>query len=292
MKVNLAAALLFIAASVLSAGNPTGFRLRGENAGQKGWAYQGMDIHGRYVLSLQNQGAATLYKLGRDSMQRVSSFHLGSFGKFNHSNVASFGVERVAKGDPFPVVYVSHCHRKPYDGMKDVCYVERILPGLGASELVQTIHYDDTVGDFGYALQWVVDRTHGMLYGYGNTINNSDSLNRHRIIKFRLPSLSEGKLVILKPEDALEDYLIEDACGISFQVIGQGLYVKNGKLYMPTGLDTQKHPADLYIWDLRSHVMQVRSLSGSSTGEPEDCSFMGRRFFVQTQDGVFEVKGI
>ena len=95
---------------------------------------------------------------------------------------------------------------------------------LSGSSLVQTIFYDDVNKDFGYALQWVIDQENKMLYGYGNTINNSDTLNRHRIIKFRLPALSDGSFVVLKSEDALENYLIEDVSDFRFNPIGQGLF--------------------------------------------------------------------
>ena len=264
--------------------------LQGENHRQKGHAYQGMDICGGYLFSFQNQGIATVYRLGKDSLERLSSFHLESFSPANHANVASFGKERVSRKDRFPVVYVSHCSKKPAPGgYKDVCYVERVADDLSSSQLVQTIVYDDTEGDYGYAMQWVVDARKGFIYGYGNTINNSDPANRHRVVKFRLPKLSDGAVVLLKKSDALENYIVEDVSGFSYNPIGQGLFVRRGKLYMPTGVGTEKRPSVMYVFDLRRKKMTSVDLSAVTTGELEDISFWRGHFYVQGQDGVWKL---
>lgn len=253
-------------------------------------AYQGMDIYGDYMLSLQHEGYATVYRLSGDSFTKAGQFRLGSFHPYNHANVASFGVEKAQKGDPMPVVYVSHCHKKPAAEGKDVCYVERIAPDLRSSEVVQVIHYEDVNQDFGYALQWVVDPKAKMLYGYGNTIDNSHPDNRHRIIKFRLPQLSDGAMVVLHPEDALENYLIEEVSDFRFNPIGQGLYVRGGKLYMPTGIGTGPKPSILYIWDLKKKRMQVADLTECTSGELEDIAFYKGKCWIQGQDGIFRIR--
>ena len=265
--------------------------MRGMNHKQEGYGYQGMDVWGDYVFSCQNQGIATIYQLNDNGFDTVSQFSLSSFNRSNHANVASFGVETVAKSDPFPVVYVSHCHKRTIEDRKDLCFVERVAPDMQSSELVQTIFYDDVNHDFGYALQWVVDRKKGYLYGYGNTVNNSDPSNRHRIIKFRLPKLSDGTFVVLKPEDALENYTIEEVSDFSFNPIGQGLDIRKGKLYMPTGLGTPENPSILYIWDLRRKKMEVVDLTKATTGELEDIAVLGKGLLLlQSQDGLFRVK--
>ena len=292
-SIGMLAAVL-LAAVCMSASAQSGEHLgemRGRNHKQKGHAYQGMDVWGNYVFSCQNQGIATIYQLNDNGFDTVSQFSLGSFNRSNHANVASFGTEKVAKSDPFPVVYVSHCHKRTIDDRKDLCFVERVAPDMQSSELVQTIFYDDVNNDFGYALQWVVDRKKGYLYGYGNTVNNSDPSNRHRIIKFRLPKLSDGKFVVLKPEDALENYTIEEVSDFRFNPVGQGLDIRKGKLYMPTGLGTPDKPSILYVWDLRRKTMQVVDLTKATTGELEDIAVLGKGLLLlQSQDGLFRVK--
>ena len=267
-------------------------QLQGENHKQKGYSYQGMDVYKNYLVSLQDKGVATIYKLSNRKFTKLGQFHLASYDAVNHSNVLSFGCEKFDGKDTFPLAYISQCHRKPYKDMKDVLFVERIADDFQSSTLVQTILYEDTNNDFGYALQWVIDQPNHMLYGYGNTINNTDPENRHRVIKFRLPRLEEGSMVILKPEDALENYLIEEASDFKFNPIGQGLYVYKDKLYMPTGIGGYNTPSILYVWDLVGRKMDVVDLSGCTAGELEDIGRYKGKFILQGQDGLFLVKSL
>lgn len=268
--------------------------MQGMNHKKKGYSYQGMDVWEKYVFSCQNQGAATIYKLKDNSFKKVSQFRLQSFQEANHANAVSFGVEYYDKKDPMPVVYVSHCSKLRIDGRKDMLFVERVAKNMKSSELVQTIFYDDVNRDFGYALQWVVDRENGMLYGYGNTINNTDRDNRHRVIKFRLPKLSDGKFIVLRPEDALENYLIEDVSKFRFNPVGQGLAVSNNKLYMPTGVGDEERPSILYVWDLKKKKMEVVDLSMITHSELEGVGVIkgkgkNPQVLIQSQDGLYKI---
>ena len=267
-------------------------QLQGENHKRSGFSYQGMDVYKNYLVSLQDKGIATIYKLSGKKYTVVGHFHLASYDAANHSNVLTFGCEKYDKKDPLPLAYISQCHKKRYNGLKDILFVERIAPDLQSSLLVQTILYDDTAGDFGYALQWVIDQKNRMLYGYGNTINNSDPANRHRIIKFRLPEFKEGSHVVLKREDALEDYLIEEVSGFKFNPIGQGLYIHNDKLYMPTGIGTCEAPSIMYVWDLAAKTMEEVDLSRCTSCELEDIGRWKGKFIIQGQDGLFLIKSL
>ena len=106
--------------------------------GVPGQGYQGMAIHDNYLVSLQNTGQATIYRLRDGGMQMLRQFPLASHTKENHANVAFFGTERYDKHDQFPLLYVSQCSKQRYKGMKDVCFVERISL-TEAPQLVQTI---------------------------------------------------------------------------------------------------------------------------------------------------------
>ena len=254
--------------------------------------YQGMDCYKNYVVSLQHTGIATVWKYdGRDGLTKLGRFNLATSDPVNHSNVCSFGVEKADRKDPMPVIYVSQCHKQPYKGRKDVLFVERILPGFQSSELVQTIHFDDVDNLYGYALQRVVDRQHKVLYGYGNTTKDKDvEGNRHRVIKFRLPKISEGDVVFTK-DDIIDTYVVEDH-GLAYATIGQGLCIWKGKLMMPTGLGTPEYPSYLFVWDLKNkRPVEVLDMSIGTTGELEDLAhFKCKRFLVQGQDGLFEMK--
>lgn len=261
-----------------------------EGRAEKGYAYQGMDIYGKWLVSLQNQGYATIYDFNGKKFKKVSAFDLKSKNSLNHANVASFGVEKVDSDDPMPVLYVSQCNKKTLNGMKDVAYVERILPDLGGSELVQTINFKDEGHLFGYALQWVVDREGRFLYGYGNTINNSDPANRHRIIKFRLPKLSAGSYVELTSKDILETYLIEDYDNRGLNPVGQGLLVKNGQLIMPVGLGKREEPSYVLVWDLVGRRMRnVLDVSETTKTELEDAAEYDGALILQSQGGLWRL---
>lgn len=255
--------------------------------------YQGMDIIGNTVISCQNSGWMSLYNYdGRTLTQTVKPFKMACYDKNNHSNVVSLGTQRYEDSDPFPVVYVSQCAKNPYHGMKDVLFAERIAQDKQSTSTVQTIYYRDENHNFGYALQWVVDRDNNVLYGYGNTVNNTDASNRHRIVKFRLPDVKEGKdgLLVLTDKDLLENYLIEDSYGKYFNPVGQGLFVKNGLLFMPTGFGQPKAPSILYVWDLRTRQMHNElDLTTATFSELEDCALWNNSLMIQAQGNFFRL---
>lgn len=254
--------------------------------------YQGFDVWGDYALSAQNRGSASVYRLERDSFSKKGEFKFGSWDDHNHSNVLSFLPVFYQEGDPLPLVAVSRAQRGTLDGMKDEIRVERILPDFQGSQQVRIVHYEDTAHDFGYALQWVVDRENGFLYGYGNTIDNTNPANRHRLIKFALPDvLAEGpQMITLRREDALENYLLEETYHEPFMPIGQGLFIKDGKLYMPTGFGRSSAPSILYVWNLEKRSMETVDLTQSTFGELEDCSWHDGALLIQAQSGLWKVK--
>ncbi len=264
--------------------------LVGKLQGIEKQGYQGMDIWGQTVVSCQNTGVITLYNYdGRTLTKRGESFPMASNDKENHSNVVSMSRTFYKEGDPLPLIYVSQCSKGRYKSMKDVCFVERIKPELNATELVQTILYKDENKNFGYAVQWVLDNENGYLYGYGNTINNNDPQNRHRIVKFRIPEVKEG-LVTLTDADLLENYLLEETYSQPFNPVGQGLFIKDEVLYMPTGFGQEKAPSILYVWDLKARRMRnVIDLTKATKGELEDCAAFGSALMIQAQGSMYRL---
>lgn len=261
--------------------------------GQPKTGYQGCEIYGDYFLSGQDTGFLTIYDITTNGLKKKSGpFKMACWNKSNHSNVFSFGNLKYAADDPFPLLYVSQCQRQTINGMKDVVYVERISVDMKSTTLVQTICFKDRKHLFGYALQWVIDRDNNYLYGYGNTVGNSNPLNKHRIVKFRLPSLDESTdgVVYLTEEDLLENYLIEDTYAAPFMPIGQGLFIRNGRLFMPTGFGTEKAPSLLYVWNLQNRSMQnIIDLRKATKGELEDCAAYRGDLMIQSQGDVWRL---
>lgn len=249
-------------------------------------SYQGMAIWGDYLVSLQNTGYATIYRLCPDSLQKLCQFPLASQMKENHANVAFFGTERYDKKDDFPLLYVSQCSKQRYNGMKDVCLVERISL-TAPPELVQTIVLDDDEGQFGYALQWMIDRKRGLLIGYGNTVENMGKGNRWRTMIFPMPKLSDGAIVHLHPKDALDNYCIQDLDSrFPSNHIGQGACVIKDQMFIPVGLGTEKHPSILYVWNLRKKQLDhILNFQQQVPHEFEDCDPHGRDLIMQTNGG-------
>ena len=245
--------------------------------------FQGMSIYGDYLVSLQNTGLATLYRLTDSGMESLHQFPLASHHEVNHANVADFGNERVEKDDVLPVLYVSQCSRKRYEGMKDVCFVERIQPNADP-QLVQTIVLDDPDGLFGYALQWVIDHRRKLLVGYGNTIENLAEGNRWRMMTFRLPRLSEGAIVHLRPEDALDNYCIQELDPrFPSQQIGQGACIIRDWMLIPVGLGTDKQPSILYVWNLKKKRLDgIYDFQEQIPAEFEDCAPYRNSLLMQT----------
>lgn len=259
----------------------------GQIEGEKGEGFQGISISGNYVASLQNTGICNLYKYDGKRLQKVSRFKLASYAKQNHCNVASFGTEKAEKGDAMPVLYVSQAQRARYNSMKDVCLVERLTEN--GSTLVQTINFDDRDHIFGYALQWVIDRENNLLVGYGNTIDNENPVNRHAVIVFRLPKLSDGELVTLTRADAIDQFYLEDTFNRNINpTIGQGLCITNGKLFMPTGYGTKERPNFMYVVDIFTHrLTNIIDMRKSTSNEPEDCDVYNEEcLLLQMVDGT------
>lgn len=263
--------------------------------GEKKLSYQGMDCWGENIVSLQNKGVATIYKYDGFTLSKIETFKLGCYSEKNHSNVASFSNQFFAKGDKLPLLFVSQAYKDPVDGMKDLIYIERINNNFKSSKLVAKINFKDVNKLFGYALQWVVDRESNFLYGFGNTIENLDPNNKHRIVKFKLPTISSKsknvQTITLTEKDILENYLIEDYFPHYYKQVGQGLMIKYGYLYMPIGLGTTEHPSILYVWDLAKRKMQnTIDLSKATNGEFEDCAeFMGE-LLIQTQGELYKLR--
>ena len=241
-----------------------------------------MAIYEDYLVSVQNKGIATIYQL--PEMKKVSkTFPLGSFADYNHANVAAFGVEKYKKKDPLPLLYVSQAYKKPVNGKKDVCYVERLSLD-GSSETVQTIMLDDETHLYGYALQWTIDAKNRCLIGFGNTKNNDAQDNELRIIIFPLPKLSDGKEVHLKASDAIDCYTLQQFDPrYPHQVVGQGACVHDDFLIMPTGFGEKTAPSIIYVWDLNKKTLtDAIDLRGKLDHEMEDADFYQGELYIQT----------
>ena len=232
--------------------------------------YQGMDCWNEYIVSLQNGGMATTYKYDGMTVAKIATFKLGSYGDKNNAKVASFSNQ---------------------------IFVERISANMKSSKLVAKIQFKEVNKLFGNTLQWVVDKENKFLYGFGNTIDDSNASNKHRLVKFKLPTISvksKGKnipTITLSEKDLLENYLIEDYCPLFKSMASHGLMVKYGLLYMPVGKGTSSQPATMLVWNLAKRKLQNSiDLSTSTTGELTDCAECMGELLIQSQDSIYKLR--
>ncbi|MDD7251385.1 MAG: hypothetical protein PUH21_05150 [Prevotellaceae bacterium] len=266
----------------------------GKLAGQKGISYQGMDIWGHTLVSLQHTGVATLYDFNGKSIKKKGQLKLASYDKTNHANVASFGTQYAQAGDPLPLLYVARCSGKKLRGMDNLFFVERIDPKAMKSELVQQIWLNDYKHHFGSYCLGAVDRQNRMLYMYAETTGRlHPGTNRHWVMQFRLPEYRgpQDSLVILTEDDALARYDMEDSYTFDHQPITQGATIYNGLLFLPMGVGSKAQPSLIYVMDTGTHrVQNVVNLQSAIPHELEDCTVWGGKMILQTQGDIYQLE--
>ena len=265
--------------------------------GASNLSYQGMDCWNDFIVSLQNEGMATTYKYDGMNVGKIATFKLGSYSEKNTAKAASFSNQFFSREDKMPLLFVSQSYKEAVGGQKDVIFVERISTNMKSSKLVAKIQFKEANRLFGNTLQWVVDKENKFLYGFGNTIDDSNASNKHRLVKFKLPTVAvkaKGKniqTITLSEKDLLENYLIEDYCPLFKSMASHGLMVKYGLLYMPVGKNTDAQPSILYVWNLAKRKMQNSiDLSKSTTGELTDCAECMGELLIQSQDSIYKLR--
>ena len=240
---------------------------------------------------------ATTYKYDGMTVAKIATFKLGSYSDKNTAKVASFSNQFFSREDKMPLLFVSQSHNEAVGGQKDVIFVEQISANMKSSKLVAKIQFKEANKLFGNTLQWVVDKENKFLYGFGNTIDDSNASNKHRLVKFKLPTIAvkaKGKnipTINLSEKDLLENYLIEDYCPLFKSMASHGLMVKYGLLYMPVGRGTSSQPSTMYVWNLAKRKLQnAIDMSTSTTGELTDCAECMGELLIQSQDSIYKLR--
>ena len=223
---------------------PTGVELNG--------SIQGMALHGRYAATVRHGGQCVILDLRKHNC--IAAYPLA--GNTSHCNNASFGSNRFAKDDLFPLLYVSGCY-----GDK-ACYVTRLLPD--SSLLIQRIFYDSDC--FPIAQDWCVDADGGYLYAFGGKRGGTLYLK-----KFVLPSV-DVREVRLTDDDVLQ------TIPITCVRVAQGSKIKDGYAYLPDGDSPGNYW--LHVVDLATG-QEVRTIDLNPIGlEPEGVDVSARWIYV------------
>ena len=224
----------------------------------RGRAQQGLEIHGRYIFSLEDGGHVNVYDFKNVDPVPVAGFELASSGKDNHANNAEFGIEK-KRGASFPLMYISN--GKVGSDIEWTCFVESIRKkGMKfTSELVQTITLDISgFAEAGYepifgAPSWLIDRERKALWVFSAhqrttpqaTLKAED--NFYIAYKFRIPKLSEGPYVTLTVADLQAQVLFPFETWFT-----QAGCMYDGKIFYCFGvgkIDPEKRPSRIRVYD-------------------------------------------
>ncbi|MBP3775015.1 MAG: hypothetical protein ILA34_06670 [Bacteroidaceae bacterium] len=262
---------------------------------------QGMDIHRDRVFCIQDGGTALVFDLKARTGEPLATFPLGSKRAGNHSNTANFGVETAA-GASFPLLYVSI--GKAGDEQEFECNVESVTEkdGQFSSECVQVIRMDQSqyqargLQPIWGCPNWLVDKERRHLWAFSAikrtlvAATGDMATNKYVATKFRIPALSEGRLVVLTAADVLDQVVFDFDTYIT-----QGGCMKDGRIYYAYGFGKNgtRTPSRIraYDTDTRSIVTRLE-LEDYVTEELEDLSVYGDKLYVNTNSAyLYEVDG-
>ena len=253
---------------------------------------QGMEIHGRYLFSLEDGGHVNVYDFKKANPVPIAGFELASSRPDNHANNAEFGIEK-KRGASFPLLYISN--GKVGSDIEWTCFVESIkrCGKKFSSELVQTITLD--ISGFaakGYepifgAPSWLVDRERKHLWVFSARQRTTPQVtlraedNIYIAYKFRIPALSEGPAVTLTVDDLLAQVLFP--YDVWFTQAGCML---DGKIFYCYGvgmIDPEHRPSRIRVYDTDTGTICAKyNLDDEIPYEMEDLAIRDGWIYVNT----------
>ena len=194
-----------------------------------------------------------------------------------HNNTASFSNVRYEASDPYPLLYASQENVKEH---KAVVYrLKKGRDGNVSASVVQTIVFPEPVEMGLYYPNLALDLDAGFLYLTGfsrESWKDPDHGNAVQILRFRLPSPTEGKVVELSTKDIQARFCTD------FKLATQGATVYGGKLYQVFGLPGN---SCLVVVDLETGKEVLRAGLGGVPGEPEGLGISDGHLILSCGDG-------
>ena len=282
-------ALILPIATVLLAQdtNPKLFTLYAKN----GIGAQSGDCYGDYLVTVAKlEEKFGLYNLKTKKLLNVfrQTPKMEMKGKEDvyHANNSTFGTQRYAESDPFPLLYVSNRVNNKKRGVLDVF---RLVPLKSERtndydslvvEQVQTIYYPKATDKNALGSPWtVIDRENNYMYTYSrNNRGKASNYGVCRISKFKIPSVKSSRVVYLNDEDILESYEVDFKAPLS-----QGACIHHGKMYIAQGVSPKN-----YLWlrvvDLKEKklVKTYNLKEAGFTAEPEGCYIYDGHLMLST----------
>ena len=232
---------------------------------------QGAAVYGSYLFqAVDKQQGIAVYDLSSNTLlDTVTMTAVNTY----HCNNMSFGCEKYATGDEFPLLYVSMENAAEHKAV-----VFRIIKSGNDFTFtkVQTVTYPANSELSMHYQNCVVDAANGLLYVEGYTENSytQSATNKICVARFRLPALAEGD-VALHAADA-EEYFFVDSLTAT-----QGAVVKNGRIVQVFGF---ANGGVLRVTDpATGKVLRTVSLvSLGITAEPEGLGVYGDGYILTT----------
>ena len=258
---------------------------------KNGIVAQSGDCYGDYLVTVAKLEAKFgLYNLKRKKLlnifRQAPKMEMKGKEDVYHANNSTFGTQRYAESDPFPLLYVSNRVNNNKRGVLDVF---RLVPLKSERtndydsllvEQVQTIYYPKATDGNALGSPWtVIDRENNYMYTYSR--NNRGKASNYcvcRISKFKIPSVKSSRVVYLNDEDILESYEVNFKAPQS-----QGACIHHGKMYIAQGVSPQKYLC-LRVIDLKKKEL-VKTVDLREAGfpvEPEGCYIYDNHLMLST----------
>lgn len=224
----------------------------------KAYSSQGLCIHDKYAVIIRDKGWCEIYNL--ETNKTESFYKLAN--NDSHCNNAMFGPSKLNEKSLFPLTYISE------DNGSHACFVTEL--GWNDSKIVQKIYYDGDKKSYPGPIDWIVDRENGYIYTYGGV-----RWGMRWLKKFRLPSLEdsdENGEVHLTPDDVLFEMTYNEVG------IGQGGFIKDGKLYFTAGYPP--FHCKLHVYDLEKKEEILCQDLQPLLHEPEGIDIVGDKMYV------------
>lgn len=260
MKILFISFLLFLAYSCKPSYTHSKYIVDGTYNGK---GAQGMSIHKNIAFLFNDGGHFRVYDLKKSIV--LKECDLASSSKTCHVNNACFSYEFL-NNNSLPLLYITE-----YLGERR-CFVECIDDNYN-TVLLQTISFKRN-GKPVFVWNWCVDAEDKCLYALHNVSMDKKNKNVvNKVVKFKLPNLTDGKNIVLTENDILDAYEVNFANGV------QGGKIRKGYWYISAGLhENNKDKFDseraIIVIDLKKRkIDRIIDLTSITTDEPEDIDF-------------------
>lgn len=251
--------------------------------------HQSAAVYGDYVF-LVRAGRGAMYLFDMVKKTKVYLYTVkGEDPKVYHCNQSSFGIEKYASSDYFPLLYISQ-----YAKSERRCITEvfRIIPKFSADnstilsfkpEKVQEILFppmseNNSMGN----VNSVIDSSTGWLYTYSRNNDSSDAnFGKCKVSRFAIPDIHQPKVVLEDSDINLSFCLDVEATNM------QGGCIAENRLYIGQG-----HPSAGYVYlnvvDLaeKKLVKRYNLLASGIKWEPEGCFYYDGNVMLSYSYGI------